>query len=165
MLSFTRRRFSALKGFYLGRMEMCILQCSPAPSRVVIRRRWSWLPQGWAVTNTGYWFSSSEVISSHLLYGCLCNCPHYPPQPQLVWLMPRRREEHMHQRARCEHLCRIRERWNLNQPVYFARGLCRCITIYLLQQDSDGGLIFLKTFNPSSLSEAYELEFCLLWIL
>ena len=53
----------------------------------------------WAVTNQGYWFCPSEVISPHLFYCCLRNCPHYPPQPQLVCLMLRRRREHMHQRA------------------------------------------------------------------
>lgn len=86
------------------------------------------------------WFLNSSF------YRCLCNCPHYPPQPQLVWLMPLRRKEHMHQRAgaRFSDESASDENWNasLCQPVYFARGLCWCIIIYLLQQNSDGTFLF-----------------------
>lgn len=133
-------------------------------SSVVIQCRWSWLHQVWAVTNRGYWFCSSEVISLHLFYCCLCNCPHYPPQPQLVCLMPRRRREHMHQRAgaRISVESKSAEIWNasLCQPVYFARCLCRCIIIYLLQQNCDGTFLFEPFLLVRSLPTCN-----LLWIL
>lgn len=86
------------------------------------------------------------MISNSSFYRCLCNCPHYPPQPQLVWLMPLRRKEHMHQRAGA-HISfesasiEIRNA-SVCQPVYFACGLCRCIIIYLLQQNSDSTSLF-----------------------
>lgn len=115
-------------------------------SSVLVQCRWSWPHRVWAVTNTGYWFSSSEVISNSSFHRCLCNCPHCPPQPQLVWLMPLRRKEHMHQRAgaRISFESASVEIWNASvcQPVYFACGLCRCIIIYLLQQNSDGTFLF-----------------------